>query len=139
MSFFFEPEKASCKVYEGRTCVESLLNYVTKLPDEIAGDHNKWKEALVIDLHKINKNNHLAYGKGQMGVQITSEGRVTDYTWSFGQKTTRRLQNWCKGKLYNTKGGTVIAVTIHSKDWVIRDDCFKTVSDNSVDESMEEE
>ena len=59
MSFFFEPEKASCKVYEGRTCVESLLNYVTKLPDEIAGDHNKWKEALVIDLHKINKNNHL--------------------------------------------------------------------------------
>ena len=93
MSFFFEPEKASCKVYEGRTCVESLLNYVTKLPDEIAGDHNKWKEALVIDLHKINKNNHLAYGKGQMGVQITSEGRVTDYTWSFGQKTTRRLQN----------------------------------------------
>ena len=115
------------------------MNYVTKLPDEIAGDHNKWKEQLVIDLHKIDKNNHLAYGKGQMGVQITSEGRVLDYTWSFGQKTTRRLQRWCRGKLYNTKGGTLIAVTIHSKDWVIADDCFKMASDNSVDESMEEE
>jgi len=142
MSFFHEPEKASCKVYEGRTCLESLLDFVTKLPDTIEdgtidGSHNKWKETLVIDLHKIAKNKYA--GKGQMGVQITSEGRVIDYTWSFGQKTTRRLQNWCRGKLYNTKGGTVIAVTIHSKDWVIADDCFKTVSDDSVDESMEEE
>ena len=139
MSFFFEPEKASCKVYEGRTCIESLLNYITKLPDEIAGDHNKWKEALVIDLHKIDKNNHLAYGKGQMGVR-SEERRVGKECRSrFGQKTTRRLQKWCKGKLYNTKNGTVIAVTIHSKDWVIADDCFKMASDNSVDESMEEE
>ncbi len=140
MSFFFEPEKASCRVYEGKTCIPSLRTYISCLPDIIEdgtlhGSPNKWKANLLKDFNKIEEQRHLAYGKGQMGIQISAEGRVMDYTWSFGQKTTRRLQKWCKGKLYNTVGGTVIAVTIHSPDWIINEDCFK----QSFDESMEEE
>lgn len=137
MSFFHEPEKASCKVYEGKTCIASLRTFISALPDTIEdgtihGSSNKWKQNLLKDFNKIEKENHLVYGRGQMGIQISAEGRVGDYTWSFGQKTTRRLQKWCKGRLHNTEGGTVIAVTIHSK---VEDDCLK----QSFDESMEEE
>jgi hypothetical protein len=138
MSFFANgTEQASCRVYEGKTCIESLRAFISPLPaiiedGTIHGSSNKWKANLLKDFTKIEKQNHLAYGQGQMGIQITAEGRVSDYTWSFGQKTTRRLQKWCKGKLNNTKGGTVIAVTINSK---VEDDCFK----QSYDESVEEE
>ena len=137
MSFFFNPP-ASCKIYEGRTCIPSLRSFISQLPDiiedgTIHGSPNKWKLNLLKDFDKIEEQRHLAYGRGQMGIQISSEGRVKDYTWSFGQKTTRRLQKWCKQTL--PTGSTFIAVTIHSPDWVIADDCFK----QSFDESVEEE
>tara|TARA_R100000353_G_scaffold168352_1_gene130853 strand:+ start:572 stop:985 length:414 start_codon:yes stop_codon:yes gene_type:complete len=137
MSFFLNPPP-SCKIYEGRTCIPSLRTFIFQLPDiiedgTIHGSTNKWKQNLLKDFEKIEKQNHLAYGRGQMGIEISSDGRVVDYTWSFGQKTTRRLQKWCKQTL--SKGSTFVAVTIHSPDWVIKDDCFK----QSFDESVEEE
>ncbi len=137
MSFFVNPA-TSCKIYEGRTCISSLRAFISRLPDiiedgTIHGSPNKWKTNLLKDFDKMEKQNHLAYGRGQLGVKISSDGRVVDYTWSFGQKTTRRLKRWCQNLL--PENGTFIAVTIHSPDWVIKDDCFK----QSYDESVEEE
>tara|TARA_B100000424_G_C22755478_1_gene407923 strand:+ start:133 stop:552 length:420 start_codon:yes stop_codon:yes gene_type:complete len=139
MSFFVNPPP-NCKIYEGKTCIPSLRTFISQLPDTIEdgtihGSPNKWKLALLKDFNKIEKQNHLAYGRGQMGIQISAEGRVMDYTWSFGQKTTRRLKKWCEQRV--TAGSTLVAVTIHSWACHDKEDCIK--QSFAFDESVEEE
>ena len=145
MSFFPDkPKNDLCKTYEGKTCIDSLRGFISNLPDTIEdgtihGSSNNWKQHLLKDFDKIEKQNHLAHGRGQMGISISPDGRIEDYTWSFGQKTTRRLQKWCKDIMYNPKDGIYIAVTIHSPDLIIGEDCFANKIFMRADESVEEE
>ena len=145
MSFFHEPEKASCKVYEGKTCIPSIRAFVIHHCPEFVkfselhlpfkeGTDNKWRHKLLKDLDEMEERKYLVAGNGQIGIQIDRDGRLVDYTWSFGQKTNRRLKQWCKGRLYNTNGGIVIAARIDSPTWVIREDCLKQPLDDSVEE-----
>jgi len=131
MSFFYEPEKASCKVYEGKTCIPSIRAFVIHHCPET---DNYWRHRLLKDLDKMEERKYLLAGNGQIGIQIDRDGKMIDYTWSFGQKTKRRLKQWCKGKLYNTNGGVVIAARIDSPILVIREDCLKQPLDDSVEE-----
>tara|TARA_R100000406_G_scaffold7684_1_gene5054 strand:+ start:16397 stop:16795 length:399 start_codon:yes stop_codon:yes gene_type:complete len=131
MSFFHEPEKASCKVYEGKTCIPSIRAFVIHHCPET---DNIWRDKLLKDLDEMEERKYLVKGNGQIGIQIDRDGRLIDYTWSFGQKTKRRLSVWCRGRLYNANGGIVIAARIDSPTWVIREDCLKQPLDDSVEE-----
>jgi len=124
-------------VVKGFTTVESIIPKLQTFGDTT----NRMR--LISDMEKCKKQNYTNYynGKGLVAFSVDDNNEILTYTWSFGQKTDRRNNNFLKRSCYGA--ARVYLLQIRSQENLPDEDIF---GDGSVlkpkvddDESVEEE
>tara|TARA_R100000458_G_scaffold3846_1_gene3133 strand:+ start:806 stop:1156 length:351 start_codon:yes stop_codon:yes gene_type:complete len=97
-------------IINGCTEINTVKEFVDTLTD------GKQTNELKDDIEVWIKNQYSNYSKGLLGVIICSNREVQEYTWSFGQRTIRRLSNFKKKyeKYYDIEeeGGDILLLSL---------------------------
>ena len=124
----------SGEVIKGSTCPESIKRYLSRLIEINPDGEHEWTAKLIESTEKWVDENQFDYGNGQLGFSVEDD-RVNHYTWSFGQKTKRRMYTFVKE--YTHPHHLVFGLNILPNGEVEEDVLLSFISDES--ETVREE